>query len=166
MTVRAITVRQPHAWAIIHGGKDVENRTRNIAGAYRGPVAIHAGLAKFEQDNASSEAHRAAHGSEVGTGIVFGAIIGVVDLIDVHDSDECYDRDLRHLAALYFEDRALFDARPDLGGGGLIGRSRMCSSWAMRDHQHLVVANPRALARPIPYKGALGLWTLPDEVLA
>ena len=26
--MRAISVRQPHAWAIIHGGKDVENRSQ------------------------------------------------------------------------------------------------------------------------------------------
>ena len=43
--MKAITVRQPWAWAILHGGKDVENRTRNIAGSYRGPLVIHAGLA-------------------------------------------------------------------------------------------------------------------------
>ena len=43
--MRVLTVRQPWAWAIVHGGKDIENRTRNVAGAYRGPVAIHAGLA-------------------------------------------------------------------------------------------------------------------------
>ena len=42
--LRVLTVRQPYAWAIIHGGKDIENRTRNIAGSYRGPVAIHAAL--------------------------------------------------------------------------------------------------------------------------
>lgn len=33
--MRILTVRQPWAWAIIHGGKDVENRTRNVAGDYR-----------------------------------------------------------------------------------------------------------------------------------
>ena len=43
--LRILTVRQPWAWAIIHGGKGVENRVRNVAGSYRGPVAIHAGLA-------------------------------------------------------------------------------------------------------------------------
>lgn len=42
--MRILTVRQPWAWAIIHGGKDVENRVRNIAGDYRGPIAIHVGL--------------------------------------------------------------------------------------------------------------------------
>lgn len=48
--MRILTVRQPWAWAIVHGGKDVENRTRNIAGAYRGPVAIHAGM-RFDQSD-------------------------------------------------------------------------------------------------------------------
>lgn len=86
--MRALTVRQPWAWAIIHAGKDIENRTRNLAGSYRGPVAIHAGLAKPEQHNLASKAHRAAHGTEVPTEIVFGAFIGVVDLASVHhDSD-------------------------------------------------------------------------------
>lgn len=42
--MRAITVRQPWAWQIINQGKNVENRTRNIAGKYRGPIAIHAAL--------------------------------------------------------------------------------------------------------------------------
>lgn len=47
--MKVLTVRQPWAAAIIHGGKDVENRTRNLAGSYRGPVAIHAGLA-YDED--------------------------------------------------------------------------------------------------------------------
>ena len=50
MTLRVLTVRQPWAWSLIEGGKDCENRVRNIAGSYRGPVAIHAGLARFEDD--------------------------------------------------------------------------------------------------------------------
>jgi hypothetical protein len=32
-TVRALTVRQPWAWAIIYGGKDVENRRRRSEAA-------------------------------------------------------------------------------------------------------------------------------------
>jgi hypothetical protein len=46
--VKALTVQQPWAWAIVHGGKDVENRSRNLAGSYRGPVAIHAGKREDE----------------------------------------------------------------------------------------------------------------------
>ena len=135
--MRAITVRQPGAWAIIHGGKGVENRSRNIAGSYRGLVAIHAGLHKFEQDNAASRAHRAAHGGEVGTEIVFGAIIGVVELTDVHD---------------------------ELDTERVVGA--LCSPWAMRYHHHLILSAPIALPRPIPCKGLPGLWTLPDDLTA
>lgn len=46
----ALTVRQPWAWLIIHGGKDVENRTWR---AYdRGPLLIHAavGMTRREYD--------------------------------------------------------------------------------------------------------------------
>ena len=140
--MRAITIRQPHAWAVVYGGKDVENRSRNIAGSFRGPVAIHAGLAKYEQDNVSSRAHRAAHGTETPSVIVYGAIIGVVDLVDVHWSGmECTRADL-----------------PCHEYG-------LCSPWAMAYHFHLIFDDMRPLTKPIPYKGALGLWTLPDNIL-
>lgn len=36
----ALTVRQPWAWAIVYGGKDVENRSWTTS--YRGPIYIHA----------------------------------------------------------------------------------------------------------------------------
>jgi hypothetical protein len=32
---RAISIRQPWAWAIVHAGKDCENRSLNAARAYR-----------------------------------------------------------------------------------------------------------------------------------
>ena len=86
--MKVLTVRQPWAWAIVHGGKDIENRSRNLAGSYRGPVAIYAGLAKPEKHNVASVAHRKAHGTEVSSNLVFGAIVGVVELVSVHhDSD-------------------------------------------------------------------------------
>ena len=37
----ALSVRQPWAWAIVNGFKDVENRS--WATAYRGPLLLHAG---------------------------------------------------------------------------------------------------------------------------
>jgi hypothetical protein len=40
-----------------------------------------------------------------------------------------------------------------------------CSPWAQSDAWHLVLANPRSLARPIPCRGRLGLWTPPADVL-
>jgi hypothetical protein len=39
---RALSIRQPWAWAILYAGKRVENRTWYTS--YRGPIYIHAGL--------------------------------------------------------------------------------------------------------------------------
>lgn len=150
--MRILTVRQPWAWAIIHGGKDVENRVRNIAGGYRGPVAIHVAQANAafapSEVTPPSERHMAgvmaAHRGSVDEGEVWpwyldrGAIIGVVDLVDVH----------RHHPT---------------GGGCMDSNSQagmkasLCSPWADQGVHHLVLANPRALDEPIPYRGALGL---------
>lgn len=153
--MRILTVRQPWAWAIIHGQKDVENRVRNIAGGYRGPVAIHAGLS-IDSDAADSLPLRMAwheaflperkldggfadpifreSWEEDASWMPTGAIIGVVDLIDVHpaDSAACYS----------------------------------CLPWADDGGWHLVLANPRALDEPIPYRGALGLRTLDADMVA
>lgn len=135
--MRVLTVRQPWAWAIIHSGKDVENRTRSL-GPYRGPVAIHAGLGAYAKDTAASRLHAAAHGAETPTTLHFGAVIGVVDLVDVHA--DCTEMVEGH------------------------GHTPACSQWAMPDHHHLVLANPRPLPRPIPATGRLGLWR-PDDTL-
>lgn len=133
-------MRQPWAYAIIHGGKDVENRSRNIAGTYRGLVAIHAAksrLATFDALHAGLWPYRPrAH--------TLGAIIGVVDLVDVHSPATDLRRD-------DFCQTAMGD---------------LCSVWAEIEAWHLVLANARPLAEPIPYRGALGLRTLPDDVAA
>ncbi len=135
--MRILTVKQPWAWAILHAGKNVENRVRNLAGEYRGPVAIHAGKA-FDDAGWDhpvlgpmlDEALR--QGDEIE--FTPAAIIGVVDLTDVHD--QCWTG---------YEDRA--------------GETHeeWCSPWAEPEVQHLVIANARPLPEPIPYTGALGL---------
>ena len=48
--MRALTVQQPWAWAIFHG-KAIENRTQQWA--YRGPLAIHAGVRWSERGGES-----------------------------------------------------------------------------------------------------------------
>lgn len=40
--MKAISIKQPWAWAIIYAGKDVENRTWIPRDNYRGPLLIHA----------------------------------------------------------------------------------------------------------------------------
>jgi hypothetical protein len=151
-----LTVQQPWAWAIVHGGKDVENRTRNLAGSYRGPVAIHAGL-KTDRLGIGATVIRDAWREQYGWDIAdapplrSGAVIGVVDLVDVHTATTCMD---------------VID-----------GEWATCSPWAepqyvehggreRRDVVHLVLEDPRPLTHPIPAKGRLGLWTPDAELLA
>ena len=43
MTGLALSIRQPWAWAIVHGGKRIENRSWRTS--YRGPILIHAAAA-------------------------------------------------------------------------------------------------------------------------
>lgn len=73
--LKCLTVSQPYAWAIIHGAKRIENRTWRTP--YRGPLLIHAGLSRewmgpFLCDGQPAEAD-----------MVFGAAIGVIDLVDI-----------------------------------------------------------------------------------
>lgn len=161
--MRVLTVRQPWAGSIIHHGKDVENRSRNVAGSYRGPVAIHVSLRH------DYVAQNGPHADVLGFinqhhTYGWGHVIGVVELVGSHESEDCYGADLRRLADLARHDYEAFKAVPDSGAGGLVGRVRFCSRWAMDEHHHLVLANPRAID-PISAKGRLGLWR-PDDALA
>lgn len=142
--MRAITVRQPWAWQIIHQGKNIENRARNIAGKYRGPLAIHAGL-RPDQEALRRLPKRAPEWVTAPRVFDYGVILGVVDLVDVHEA---------HLLA---------------------GPVEYCcpSGWAERSGvHHLVLANPRPVSKNpvadpgIPCRGALGLWTPPADVVA
>lgn len=141
--VKALTVMQPWAWAIVHGGKDVENRTQ--AWSYRGPLAIHAG-ARISERGMTDPLVTYGLGQTPDAVLHRGAIIGVVDLVDVHPSITCVDAD-----------------------------GAMCSPWAeaaydehggktRRDIVHLVLEDPRPLAEPIKMRGALGLWTPPNDL--
>ena len=136
----------------------MENRVRNIAGDYRGPVAIHAARAIDFAAADSMQLRLAWHEAflperkldggfaepifrelpdEDAPWMPTGAIVGMVDLVDAH---LC------------------------------VGE---CSPWALptmqeplrRDWWHLELANPRALAEPIPFRGALGLRRLDDDMV-
>lgn len=46
--MKALSIRQPWAWLILHAGKDVENRTWNTA--HTGPLLIHAAKGMTPQE--------------------------------------------------------------------------------------------------------------------
>lgn len=82
--VRALSVRQPWATLIVEGIKDVENRMWTTR--YRGTLAIHAGRTPAEVLDAGSPYKHYVSGPTSGVDIerlVFGAVIGVVELVDV-----------------------------------------------------------------------------------
>jgi len=84
--LKALSVRQPWAWLIVHGYKDVENRVWSTA--YRGPVLIHAskGLTRREYDECTLfMAHRPelAHIILPGFGqLERGGIVGRANVLD------------------------------------------------------------------------------------
>jgi hypothetical protein len=147
--LRAITVKQPWAWAIAHGGKNIENRSRNLT--YRGRLAIHAGKAwawQGGQDRHVKQAfapNQPAHaaGDDITPAqypgrFATGAVIAVADLVDVHQGVGC--------------------CRP----WGQVRNLGAATSHAAI--YHLVLENVRPLAEPIACPGALGLWRLPQDV--
>lgn len=132
--MRALTVRQPYAWAIAAGAKDVENRSR--ATHYRGLLAIHAAKAVHRKGLDDPLILEAIAGREFAIGepeSSLGAVVAVAVLAGCHhESTE----------------------RP---------RSS-CSPWGQPEMYHWALASVQPLREPVPCRGALGLWRLPDDV--
>ena len=130
--MKAISIRAPWWFCILHNGKDIENR--DWPTRYRGPVLIHASkwweLSEVA-DNAAFASRIADRKSK--NGISFremrdagGHIVGQVEIIDC------------------------------------VTESR--SPWFFGKHG-FVLANPVAFGRPIPCKGRLGLFDVPDNIV-
>lgn len=126
--MKALSVRQPWAELIVQGKKTLELRTWSVK--HRGPLAIHAST------NIEREAC-AAHGIDP-VRVSAGAIIGVVDLVEIVELDAVAfaARRSEHLADERFNTSPLF-------------------GWQL--------ANPRALPHPRVVHGRMGLFTVPDE---
>jgi hypothetical protein len=75
--MRALTVKQPWAWAIIYGGKFIENRDWKNRHTH-GLIAIHAGKGFAGYKNYPRRTKR-----PTGKDVVYGAIIGVVEIAEV-----------------------------------------------------------------------------------
>jgi hypothetical protein len=139
--MRALTVRNPYAWAIATGAKTVENRSRRTS--HRGDIAIHAGAAWFRGAETDERVARAwweiAPGLRGRTTVErawwasrwYRAVLAVADLYDCHATTPgCCD-----------------SPWADPGAG---------AHWLLRD--------VRPLPAPVPASGALGLWVLPPDV--
>jgi hypothetical protein len=74
--VKALSIKQPWAWAVIEAGKDVENRRKRTH--YRGALFIHACL----QDSLDGWHFLDENGFQLPVDPPTGGIIGIVDLVD------------------------------------------------------------------------------------
>ena len=149
--MKALTLRQPWAYAVTHLGKRVENRTwEPPASAIGEDIALHAGRtddvgairaireAGLWRDPAVDPANPYAEPYPR------GAIVAVVRIAGWTEKD---------------------GISITVEGEDVHEEEILESPW-YRDDVGILFRNVRVLATPVPCKGALGLWTVPADVEA
>lgn len=91
--MKALSIRQPWAWLIIHGGKDIENRSWHTK--FRGRFLVHAskGMSRGEYDEALDLVQDVGpmetyHRFPSFEALPRGGIIGSVELVDSVDHSD------------------------------------------------------------------------------
>lgn len=135
-TMKALTVCQPWAYAIMRLGKEIENRSWPTA--HRGELLIHAGKSLEWMEGGRQEIEGVMGLTLPPTrDLAMGAIVGLVHLEDCVRSDMAMARYARQARWI----------NPSAGWG-----------WK--------VSVITVFADPIPFKGAMGLFDVPCEVVA
>lgn len=152
--VRAITVKQPWAWAIARGGKMIENRSQGTK--YRGPLLVHAGKAWSDRGAADGRVRAAWPGREAAPLARSVCVVGA-------------DRALHpvfHSGAVIAVAQ-LVDSHPDAGCCRPWGESSYTEAGGRERTavHHLVLEDVVALPEPVPCRGALGLWRPSADVV-
>lgn len=169
---RAISVRQPWAFAIAAGLKTTENR--GVWCNYRGSVAIHASLQRansyFWPDRTAADAYQAvgansnlweaqyphlpsAFSAPQDPRLALGGVIAVVEIVGCH----------------YATDEIPIP-------GTRLRATACCPVWGQRWHHgktgpkpavHIELANARPFARAVPMRGRLGVpWRMNEDQAA
>ncbi|RUP10306.1 ASCH domain-containing protein [Hyphomicrobium sp.] len=81
---RALSIKQPWAWLIVNGFKDVENRSRRTH--HRGPLLIHSGLDKGEFNDDMALHIKRKYGVDIPETLEFGGVVGVANVVDCSDA--------------------------------------------------------------------------------
>ncbi len=143
-----LSVHAPWAWALMHGGKDVENRSKSFPRRRNGEevlgrVWVHASLwpggrgfpgprsARWGPWHRKMLIARTGSGREVHHGETWrlrGHIVGSVEVYGYADESD--------------------------------------SPWYVPGSLAILVRDPQPLAKPVPAKGALGWWTVPEPTLS
>lgn len=142
--MKALSIRQPWAWAILHAGKRVENRQWERAPRRRGPILIHASKSMTRE--------------EYEDGLLF------MDF--ALRTGEAHAADFAKPLPPRFADltRGAIVGRANLVAAGF-GEARVSDRWATGP-LHIILRDVEALGSPVPYKGALGFFDVPDALLA
>lgn len=133
--MRAISLWQPWATAWVIGIKQIE--TRHWSTDYRGLLAVHAAK-RLDADERRWWDRLHQGDARFPARPPLGAIVGVVELIDVQPTDDLAAR--------------ISDREHEWGN---YGRARF--GWLARNH--------RALPEPIPFPGRQSFFSVPDELL-
>lgn len=154
--MKALSMTQPMAWAIFHG-KDVENRSWNTY--YRGPLLIHAskGFNREHYDWIAANENRLVCILPQPEDLVHGAIIGTVNLTRVMKREGSREPMLGHNISIGDQQRELeYLKRTD---------SAWCSHWFFGPYG-FVLKDAQEFKVPIPYRGNLGLFEVPDDIVS
>lgn len=155
---RCLSVKQPWADPIVDGLKPIENRSHGFTRKFRGRLLIASSKgwsnrgahdqrvqAAYPPDGMNSRGyalrHVPAYGGFPPHPFTGGAILGSVEVVDIHDDCECC--------------RPWGESEYDEANG----RTR-------RGLVHLVFEDARRLKVPVRVSGRLGLWIPTDEALA
>ncbi len=86
--MKALSIRQPWAWLIIHGGKDIENRSWHTK--FRGRFLVHAAKGMTNNEFTSALLYCLDRGLPMPdrSDMQRGGIIGSVELVDSVDHSE------------------------------------------------------------------------------
>jgi hypothetical protein len=120
--MRALSVRQPWAHAILHLGKDVENRPKPNWAHLNERVLIQASLTVTDDERDAAKKLKLDIKE-----LRRGYIVGSVEIVCCVDNSK--------------------------------------SKWAIKGQWHWILENPRVLAKPILFKGALGFIKVPPKLL-
>lgn len=143
--MKALTICQPYAHLIIlpdddDRAKRVENRKWPTS--FRGQLLIHAGKSREWLDLSEDETRDDGYGIPLAD-MTFGAIVGVCRVVDCFNFNVQAERESAY-------------------------RRRI---W-LQGHRHVegpfcfVLHECQAFDKPIPYRGAQGFFSVPDEVVA
>ena len=131
--MKALSIRAPWWWAILHLGKDIENRDWYTN--FRGTVYLHAG--KFWEEEEINE--------------------------DIDDIASIVGNQIPEMFCP--KDVIISGCGSIVGKVDIVGCVQQSESRWFFGKYGFQLANPVAFPQPVPFKGALGFFDVPDALL-